>query len=225
MDLVALMRDAFSNCTVTNKYIRFAQSFSEEELIAIQRTFTQELYDFMIPHHRVVGIYYKWSNHGARSVLTSSDLYNDPLLGIEQAAKSIVPDGIYGNDDSAGCFLMQGDEFTEACSKLCVMLNGNKSRSGIDYFTQPHEKFGCLLARPDYPDEALRNALLDQLSPADRPYGLKILTTRTLTNMHYLEVDKPFVVVPTLVDEYITRFEYDSPASANVFENFLFDAE
>ena len=106
-EFMRMYGDAFANCIVVNKQIMFLQSFSEQDMKKIYAKFCEDLYDYGIPHYRVVGIH--WHEEiGENSVFRINRNYQQSIIELSIKAQDIIPDALGGNDMEKGCFTEKG---------------------------------------------------------------------------------------------------------------------
>lgn len=154
MGVEKLIHDALSNCVVSNGTLSFDRRFSAEELKIIHKKFTEDLYNFKVPHYRVVGIFHEWDIKSDKSMLITNGLYNTSMLEIEQRARHIIPMEIGGNDPAKGCFIMAGEEIENYQPNFSewIGIPANKGKRA-EYLTVPHNEVGTLFLRKYMPQE------------------------------------------------------------------------
>lgn len=176
MNIVELMRDAFSLCEVKDGKISFLRAYSEEEHKAIYERFMSDLLDWKIPHYRVVGV--KFMRDGFNnSMIGHQYAYNCSFLDIINESSYIIPYKIEGNDIDDACFVEKG---TAHNNKQWVEGNGGH----VDILRFPTAECGQLMFKTVIGNTEYNSGpgFLD----AGNDF-LKIQTDMDIKNMHVVQ--------------------------------------
>lgn len=105
-----LLKEAFSNCIVSNSCITFSRSYTPEELRKIYQEFTVDLYNCKIPHNRVVGFAKPGVTSIGYSMFKTNPIFNMSAIELGFALNCIVPKDIGGNDPERGCYYSYSED-------------------------------------------------------------------------------------------------------------------
>lgn len=195
--------ELMAGCQVMDGVIKFSSSLNPETLFEVYQRLSHDLFDRLVPHYRVVGIWHGFDEKHDRSLFRTNDIYGQSCIELTRKLRYLVPLRNGGNDGNAGCFYSITEDMTEFVKNsenfrgFCRMwgLDNGKGADACtaNLLTRSRFEVGSLMMDTLHDDEPQKNVITTsdvwytQFSSYDVTFPRVLIPNKFLTELYELQ--------------------------------------